>query len=156
MAFYALHGKSLKNRSYFVWRTMSEDLKRVGTMFKARRKELNLSLKEVENSTSIRTGYLEAIEEGCIHQFISGVYAIGFMKQYANFLGIDMDALIRENPHAFKIPQEKHEFAYGIGTLEVRGSMGGGVKWFPNLIWALASAVVIVIAWYLAKYLGVI
>lgn len=135
---------------------MNEELKRVGAMFKAKRKELNLTLKEVENTTSIRSGYLEAIEEGSIQQFISGVYALGFMKQYAAFLGIDMDGLIRENPHAFKMPQEKHEFSYGIGTLEVRGSMGGGVKWFPNLLWALASAIIIVIAWYLAKYLGIV
>jgi hypothetical protein len=45
---------------------------------------------------------------------------------------------------------------YGIGTLEVRGSMGGGVKWLPNLIWASVTVVVIVGAYYLAKYLGVI
>jgi len=125
-------------------------------MFKSKRKELNLSLKEVENSTSIRSSYLEAIEEGRIQQFISGVYALGFMKQYANFLGIDMDTMIRENPHIFRMPAEKHEFSYGIGTLEVRGSMGGGVKWLPNLLWAGAAALVLVVAWYLAKFLGVI
>lgn len=125
-------------------------------MLKAKRKELNLSLKEVENSTSIRSGYLEAIEEGRINQFISSVYALGFFKQYAVFLGMDPERIIKENPIAFKMPAEKHEFAYGIGTLEVRGSMGGGVKWFPNLIWAGVSVMVIVAAWYLAKYLGII
>lgn len=135
---------------------MSEELKRVGTLFKSKRKELNLTLKEVENSTSIRSSYLEAIEEGRIQQFISGVYALGFMKQYANFLGIDMETMIRENPHVFRMPPEKHEFSYGIGTLEVRGSMGGGVKWLPNLLWAGAAALVLVIAWYLAKFLGII
>ncbi len=135
---------------------MSEDLKRVGNIFRSKRKDSNLSLKEVENSTSIRLGYLEAIEEGTIHQFIAPVYANGFMKQYANFLGMDFDAIVRETPHAFRIPQEKHDFDYGIGTLEVRGSLGGGVKWFPNLLWALAAAAVIVVAWYLAKYLGVL
>jgi len=135
---------------------MSEELKRIGAMFRARRKELNLSLKEIENSTSIRSGYLEAIEEGSIQQFISSVYALGFMKQYAGFIGLDMDSMVRENPHAFRMPVEKHEFSYGIGTLEARGTMGGGVKWFPNLLWALASAVVLVIAWYIAKYLGVV
>ncbi len=137
-------------------RTMSEELKRVGTLFKSKRKELNLTLKEVENSTSIRSTYLEAIEEGSVQQFISGVYALGFMKQYANFLGIDMESMIRENPHVFRMPAEKHEFSYGIGTLEVRGSMGGGVKWLPNLLWAAAAALVLVVAWYLAKFLGVI
>ena len=137
------------------WRNMSEELKEIGGLFKARRKELHLSLKEVENSTSIRSSYLEAIEDGQINDQIAGVYALGFIKQYAAFLGLDADKMIRENPFAFKMAAEKHEFSYGIGTLEVRGSMGGGVKWLPNLIWAAVSAVVLVIAWYLAKYLGV-
>jgi cytoskeletal protein RodZ len=135
---------------------MSDEIKRVGAMLKSKRKELNLSLKEVENSTSIRSGYLEAIEDGKINQFISSVYALGFFKQYAAFLGMDPEKIIKENPIAFKMPVEKHEFSYGIGTLEVRGSMGGGVKWFPNLIWAGVSAVIIVAAWYLAKYLGIL
>lgn len=135
---------------------MNEELRRVGSMFKTKRKELNLSLKEVENSTSIRSLYLEAIEEGNIDQHISGVYALGFMKQYAQFLGIDIDHLIRENPQAFRMPAEKHEFSYGIGTLEMRGSAGGGVKWLPNLMWAAAAAILLVIAWYLAKFLGIL
>ncbi len=135
---------------------MNEEIKRVGAIFKAKRKELNLSLKEVENSTSIRSGYLEAIEEGRISEFIAGIYALGFIRQYAIFLGLDVEKITREYPQAFKMPSEKHEFAYGIGTLEMRGSMGGGVKWFPNLLWAGVSAVVIVIAWFVAKYLGII
>jgi hypothetical protein len=134
---------------------MSEELKRIGGAFKAKRKDLNLSLKEVENSTSIRSTYLEAIEEGQIHEYISGVYALGFMKQYAQFLGFDIEGMIRENPTAFRMPMEKHEFSYGIGTLEVRGSVGGGVKWLPNLLWAGAAALVLIIAWYLAKFLGI-
>jgi cytoskeletal protein RodZ len=135
---------------------MNDDLLQLGTQFKAKRKELHLSLKEVENSTSIRSGYLEAIEEGRINEFISGVYAVGFMKQYAGFLGLDLEKMVEQFPEALKMPAEKHEFSYGIGTLEVRGSMGGGVKWLPNLVWAALSVVVIVLAWYLAKYLGVL
>lgn len=135
---------------------MNEEIKRVGVLLKTKRKELHLSLKEVENSTSIRSSYLEAIEDGRINEFISSVYALGFIKQYASFLGLDMERIMHEHPMAFKMPAEKHEFSYGIGTLEVRGSMGGGVKWFPNLMWAGVSVAVIVIAWYLAKYLGVV
>lgn len=135
---------------------MSEELKRVGDLFREKRNELNLSLKEVENSTSIRSSYLEAIEEGQIHDYISGVYAIGFMKQYGQFLGIDIEGMMRDNPITFRMPAEKHEFNYGIGTLEVRGSMGGGVKWLPNLLWAGAVALILVAAWYLAKMLGIL
>lgn len=135
---------------------MTEELKKVGNVFKTKRNELSLTLKEIENSTSIRSLYLEAIEEGCIDQYISGVYALGFMKQYAQFLGLDIDSMMRESPHLFRMPQEKHEFSYGIGTLEARGTVGGGVKWLPNLLWAGAAALVLVIAWYLAKFLHVI
>ena len=135
---------------------MSEDFKNVGNLFREKRVDMNLSLREVENSISVRSGYLEAIEDGSIYQVISGVYALGFMKQYANFLGIDFDSIVREDPQAFKITAEKHEFDYGIGTLEVRGSLGGGVKWLPSLLWAIASAGILVSAWYLAKYLGVL
>lgn len=135
---------------------MSEELKQVGEMLRSKRKELSLSLKEIENATSIRSPYLEAIEEGQIHEYISGVYALGFMKQYAQFLGIDLEPMIQDHPSAFRMPVEKHEFNYGIGTLEARGSIGGGVKWLPNLLWAGAVALVLVSAWYLAKFLGVI
>lgn len=135
---------------------MSEEMKRIGDMFKTKRKELNLTLKEVENATSIRSGYLEAIEEGRINQFISSIYALGFIKQYASFLGFDAERIIRENPTAFKMPGEKHEFSYGIGTLETRGNVGGGVKWLPNLIWGSIATVVIIIAWFFAKSLGIL
>jgi len=135
---------------------MTEEVKKVGVIFKTKRKELNLSLKEVENATSIRMNHLEAIEEGKEEEFLSPVYLLGFMRQYASFLGIDGEKIIRDHPDAYNKEAKKHEFSYGIGTLEVRGSMGGGVKWFPNLIWAAVSVVVIALAYYLAKYLGVI
>lgn len=135
---------------------MPDDLKHLGDLLRSKRKEMNLSLKEVENATSIRSSYLEAIEEGTITEHLAGIYAQGFLKQYAGFLGLEVDRLVRENPNAFKMQGEKHEFAYGIGTLEVRGSQSGGVKWLPNLLWAGLSAVVLLIAWYVAKLLGVL
>jgi cytoskeletal protein RodZ len=135
---------------------MSEELKRLGSFLAAKRKELNLSLKEVENGTSIRSSYLEAIEEGSIASQIAGVYAQGFLKQYASFLGFDVEKLMRDHAAAFRMPGEKHEFSYGIGTLEARGSQGGGIKWFPNLLWAALSAVALLLAWFLAKFLGLL
>lgn len=135
---------------------MKDEMKKFGELFKSKRKELNLSMKEVENATSIRVNHLESIEEGKDADFLSPVYMLGFMRQYATFLGLDGDQLLEENPEAVKLTQDKQDFEYGIGTLEVRGSMGGGVKWLPNLIWASVTVVVIVGAYYLAKYLGVI
>ena len=135
---------------------MTEELKRVGEVLKSKRNEKNLSLKEVENATSIRQSFLEAIEEGSITDQVAGIYAQGFLKQYAIFLGLEVDQLLKQYPGAFRMPGEKHDFSYGIGTLEVRGSQSGGVRWFPNILWAGLSAVILILAWYLAKFLGVL
>ncbi len=135
---------------------MTEELKRLGAVLKNKRHEKNFSLKEVENATSIRQNHLESIEEGTISDQLSGIYALGFTKQYANFLGLEVDQLMRDNPGAFRVSSEKHDFSYGIGTLEKRGSQSAGVKWFPNILWAGLSAIVLVGAWYLAKAVGLL
>lgn len=126
----------------------------LGEHLKARRQELNLSLKEVENGTSIRIGSLQAIEEGQISR-ISPVYARGFVKQYASYLGLDGDELIKQHAHVFPSPDQQ-EFSYGIGTMEHRGSPGRGVKWLPNAFWVVLSVGMVISAWYFAKFLELI
>lgn len=134
---------------------VNSEMKSIGEIFKNKRKEMNLSLKEAENATSIRTTYLQSIEEGDLSKLISPVYAQGFMRQYATFLGIDGDKIVRENPDIF-LRTEAQEFSYGIGTMEVRGNPGSGVKWFPNALWILATGAVVLIAWYVARLLEVV
>jgi cytoskeletal protein RodZ len=130
---------------------LTEEIKEIGDIFKKRRKELNLSLKEVENATSIRMAYLQALEEGEMEKMISPVYAQGFLKQYANFLGVDGEAIIREHPEIFNRKQAQ-EFAYGIGTLEMRGNPGAGVKWVPNAVWLIAFALLVLVGFYIGKF----
>lgn len=134
---------------------MTSQSTQVGELFKQKRKERNLSLKEAENATSIRVNYLQAIETGEISKLISPIYAQGFIKQYASFLGLDGDIILKEHPELFGRPQPQ-EFAYGIGTLEVRDNPGAGVKWLPNSIWILAFTASMIVAWWLARYLEVI
>ena len=135
--------------------TQQQDMKMIGEMLRQKRKELNVLLKEAENATSIRTSYLQALEDGEMNKLISPVYAQGFFKQYASFLGLDGEKIIREHPGLFS-RLETQEFAYGIGTLEVRGQPGAGVKWFPNAMWVIGFISALVIAWYFARFLGVI
>jgi cytoskeletal protein RodZ len=135
--------------------THMQTMKSVGDLLRQRRKEMNLSLKEAENATSIRMVYLQSLEDGEMHKLISPIYAQGFFKQYAAFLGMDGEQIVRENPSVFNRP-EVQEFAYGIGTLEGRGNPGAGVKWFPNALWVFAFVMVLILAWYFARLLGVI
>lgn len=135
---------------------MQSELVHLGEVFKGRREERRLSLKEVENATSIRMSYLQAIEEGHLGKLISPVYAHGFISKYASFLEMDPEQLIREHPYVRKILTEKSDsdFTLGIGSLEVRGSPGGEVKWLPNLMWVGLSVIGILSAWFIARYLG--
>ncbi len=135
--------------------TQEDTGKEIGEMLKEKRRELNLSLKEAENATSIRMGHLKAIEEGDMDQLISSVYAQGFIRQYATFLGFDGDMIVRDNAHLFPAA-EQQVFSYGIGTLEVRGNPGAGIKWFPNAVWIAAFTIVGLVAWAFARYLEVL
>lgn len=131
------------------------EMKTLGETFKIRRREMNITLKEAENATSVRASYLNAIEEGDVSKLISPVYAQGFVKQYANFLGLDSDKIAKEYPLIFS-RHESQEFSYGIGTLEVRGNPGAGVKWFPNALWVIATVGALVAAWYLSRFFDLI
>ena len=131
-----------------------EGVKKLGESFRVKREEMNLTLKEVENATSIRMMYLQAIEEGRVQQFLSNVYALGFIRQYGSFLGFNQDFLTKEYPDAFRITSEKQDFAYGIGTLETRGSPHGGGRFLPNIGWAVGIVLIGALAWYFGKLIG--
>lgn len=133
---------------------MSEELKAFGEQLRMKREESQLTLREVENSTSIRVSFLQAIEEGTINNFLAGVYAIGFIKQYGDFLKFDMEKMMKEYPKAFRKQGLEHDFNYGIGTLEMRLSLSGGMKWIPNVLWAVGIATAAVIVYYAFKVLG--
>lgn len=126
-----------------------------GQYFRQRREERGLSLKEVENATSIRATYLEAIEQGRFHQVISPVYAKGFVRQYANFLGIDGDRFIQEYSHLFGKKVDKVDEILGIGTLEQRTPQNPS-RILPNLGLAVTAVAVLAAAWLLAFYFELI
>ncbi len=127
---------------------------KMGELFRLKREEMNLTLKEIENATSIRMMYLQAIEEGRAQHFLSPVYALGFIRQYAQFLGFEADKLTKEYPEAFRLPPEKQDFAYGIGTLEMRGNPNGKVRWMPNIVWGLLFLGLVLGSWYFGKMIG--
>jgi cytoskeletal protein RodZ len=68
----------------------------IGAILEKKRLEKGLSLKEVEQATKIRTRYLEGLEREDPTSLPDPVYARGFLKTYANFLGLDGEQLSRE------------------------------------------------------------
>src|SRR3712207_2949676 len=68
----------------------------IGAVLEKARRERGLSLKDVEQATKIRTRYLEGLEREDYSMLPDAVYVQGFLKTYANFLGLDGERLSRE------------------------------------------------------------
>jgi cytoskeletal protein RodZ len=68
----------------------------LGAVLERRRREKGLSLRDVEQATKIRTRYLEGLEREDYSVLPDAVYVQGFLKTYANFLGLDGERLSRD------------------------------------------------------------
>ncbi|MGI4810090.1 MAG: helix-turn-helix domain-containing protein [Janthinobacterium lividum] len=68
---------------------------RVGAELRAARLRLGWTLEEVAQGLRIRLPFLEAIEEGRIGDLPGSAYAVGFVRTYANSLGLDPDEVAR-------------------------------------------------------------
>jgi cytoskeleton protein RodZ len=66
----------------------------IGQALRQQRETLGLSLSDVENHTRLRAFYLKALESGDLDGLPSPVQGRGMLKNYANFLGMDADALL--------------------------------------------------------------
>lgn len=68
----------------------------IGARLKMRREELGLSLSDVQAATKIRSRYLEALEADEWSAIPGDVYIKGFLRTYANFLGLDGEELVAQ------------------------------------------------------------
>lgn len=67
----------------------------VGHSLKVVRERRGLALTDVSARLRIRRPYLEAIEEGRFGELPGAVYVSGFLRQYAEFLGLDPDHVLK-------------------------------------------------------------
>ena len=65
-------------------------LKRAGGKLYKKRKDLKLSLEEISSKTKISKQYLKALESGDYSIFPADIFARGYFKQYAKFIGLEI------------------------------------------------------------------
>lgn len=70
----------------------------VGEILRRTRVHYGQSLPQVEGFLRIRASHLEALEQGDLSQLPGRVYAIGFVRSYSEYLGLDGDKMV----HLFK------------------------------------------------------
>lgn len=108
------------------------------------REELGHELREVSKELRIRYDYLLAIEEGRYDDLPGATYAIGFVRSYAEFLGLDSDDMV----HRFKT--EVRDLAAASQDLSFPAPKPEGR--IPGIALVLISVLLIALvygAWYL-------
>ena len=73
--------------------TSADTLKEVGAELSTARAERGLSVSDIASHLRLIPAYIEAIERGDMSSLPSAPYVVGYVRSYANHLGLDPDAL---------------------------------------------------------------
>ncbi len=74
-------------------------LEEIAAALRRRREERGISLADAQTATRIRTKYLQALEEGNVAALPEPVYVRGFLRAYADYLGLDGHSLVESFDH---------------------------------------------------------
>jgi len=110
----------------------------VGEILRRTRVHYGQTLPQIETILRIRASQLEALEKGDVSQLPGRVYAIGFVRSYSEYLGLDGDKMV----HLFKEQsvgrQKKPDLSFPVPASEskVPNAMiiGGSIFGFVVLI----------------------
>ena len=83
----------------------------IGTALRQRRESLELDLIELEEQTHIPEHYLQRLENGEFDSFPSPTQARGMLGNYADFLGLESDALLSRYAEALQVRFQQRQAA---------------------------------------------
>jgi cytoskeleton protein RodZ len=89
----------------------------IGNTLREARLRRRLEFREVEQATKIRSRYLRALEEEAFEALPAETYVRGFLRSYADFLGLDGQLYVDEYNSRFVTDDD-----YGYGPLRPRRS----------------------------------
>jgi cytoskeletal protein RodZ len=76
------------------WKRKGEGAASFGGWLRQQREIRNLTLREIADSTKIGMRYLEALETDRFERLPAPVFAKGFLRQYARYVGLDADEVV--------------------------------------------------------------
>jgi cytoskeleton protein RodZ len=115
---------------------------RAGADLRAARERLAWPLPEVARTLHIRAAYLEALEGGYLGLLPSNAHALGFIRAYANALGLNPDEMLRRFRAEAATVGRRTELEFPAPVPE-RGLPAGAV-----VLLGLALATAVYAGWY--------
>lgn len=109
-----------------------------GEVLRQRREALGLDLAKAAAALRIRPAYLAALEAGQPDQLPGPTYALGFLRAYADYLGVDSTEVLRRYKQEATAFAAKPDLSFPM-PLGERGLPGGG---------ALLAALILAICGY--------
>lgn len=131
----------------------------IGQMLREARERLGLTLDEVERATRIRAHHLTALEQGQAEALPSPVHARGFLKNYAEFLGLDVDAILLRYAEAVQArrPRPRPEAAPMTRPRPAVRVTSRRPRWLSSDLFVAAAVsltVLVVVLWGLNRVLA--
>ncbi len=115
----------------------------VGALLRASRLRCGEDLRDVAQILCIRYPYLEAIEDGRFDDLPGPAYAIGFVRAYAEHLGLDTAEVVRRFKAATSVTKKTHDLVFPSPIPE------GGIPGAAVLFVGIVVAVLAYGGWYI-------
>lgn len=106
----------------------------IGTSLRQARQHRALEIADVERETRIRAKYLNALEEERFDVLPAVAYVRGFLRTYAEFLGLDGNLLVDEFNQRFAPPEDE------LPPIQPSGLGGGGRRFGQPMLGVVVAA----------------
>lgn len=121
----------------------------VAALLRRRREELGRDIPTVARQLRIRAVYISAIEEGRLQDLPGTAYAVGFVRAYADYLGLDGNSVVGDYRDELARRSRQNQLIWPVDQVEHKHFPGGIV-----LIVCVLLAGAIYGGWYFASQPG--
>lgn len=87
-----------------------------GQRLRKERERYGQSLDDIERALKIRAGVIEALEKSDFEHLPGRVYALGFVRSYAEYLGLDPDKMVETYRSEFETYQSAPELHFPVAA----------------------------------------
>jgi transcriptional regulator with XRE-family HTH domain len=82
-------------------------MRKVSELLRLEREKQGYTISDVQDAIRVKKDFLKAIESGNFHALPSESYALGFVKSYANFLGLPIPTITAYFRREYKSEEER-------------------------------------------------